>query len=168
MIFADLSGLRLGSNGILCYNAGIMKNMRQGIYIAPNRCRPWNHELHVAEILARNGHYVEFLPEGLLPCADILLDGVEFEIKSPERFTPNTLEHTIKDALKQSPNIIIDMSRIKKVSSAKMLNFLLNQVRKSKQIKCMLLITRQEEIIDVKAFLWYNAGNEALQGAEGA
>lgn len=44
-----------------------MERKKAGIYIAPNRRRLWAHELRVAEVLARNGHYVEFLPEGLLP-----------------------------------------------------------------------------------------------------
>lgn len=126
-----------------------MKKKLAGIYIAPNRRRPWEHELHVAEILARNGHYVEFLSEGLLPCADILLDGMEYEIKSPEHFTPNTLEHTIKDALKQSSNLIIDMSRMKKIKEIQMRNFLIHQVRSRKQIKKLLLITKREEIVDI-------------------
>lgn len=131
-----------------------MKKKLAGIYIAPNRRRPWEHELHVAEILARNGHYVEFLSEGLLPCADILLDGMEYEIKSPEHFTPNTLEHTIKDALKQSSNLIIDMSRMKKIKEIQMRNFLIHQVRSRKQIKKLLLITKREEIVDIFTLIW--------------
>ncbi len=122
---------------------------RAGIYIAPGRRRPWKHELRVAEILARNGHFVEFLPEGLLPRADILLDGVEYEIKSPEHFTPNTLEHTLKNAIRQSPNIIVDMSRMKKVSSVRLRSFLVRQIRSRRQIKRLLLITRQGEVIDI-------------------
>lgn len=130
-----------------------MKNRRKGKIIIPSGVHPWPHELRVAELLAAAGHVVDFLATRTMRTADILLDGVEYEIKSPERFTSNTLEHTIKDALKQSPNLIIDMSRMKRVSSTKMLNFLLNQVRKSKQIKRMLLITKREEIIDIKALL---------------
>lgn len=131
-----------------------MRKKPAGIYIAPNRRRPWGHELHVAEILARDGHCVEFLPEGILPCADILLDGVEYEIKSPERFTPNTLEHTIKDALKQSSNLIFDMSRMKKVKEIQVRNFLIRQIRSRKQIKKLLLITKREEVVDIFTLVW--------------
>lgn len=124
-----------------------MKNT--GIYFEAGS-KPWPHELRAARILVQAGYSVEFIAEKHnLPTADIKLDGIEYEIKSPEHFTVNTLEHTIKDALKQSPNIIIDMSRMKKVSSDKMLFFLLNQVRKSKQIKRMMLITKQEEVVDI-------------------
>ena len=123
--------------------------VRQGKIVIPAGVNPWEHELRAAKILARSGYYVEFLPEGLLPRADILLDGVEYEIKSPERFTPNTLEHTIKDALKQSQNIIIDTSRMKKVKDMQVCNFLVRQACSRKQIKKLLLITKQEGIIDI-------------------
>lgn len=81
-----------------------MKNGKTGICVASGR-RPWPHEMRVAEVLVKAGHYVEFLSEGLLPGADIRVDGViEYEIKSPEHFNSNTLEHTIRDAIRQSPN----------------------------------------------------------------
>lgn len=121
---------------------------KRGIFIAPGR-KPWPHEMRVAEILALAGHYIEFLEETNLHTADILLDGIEYEIKSPEGFNPNTFEHTLKDALKQSPNIIIDSSRIKKVRDNKIRAFLVGQVRKHKQIKKMLFITKQGRIVDI-------------------
>ncbi|MBR6134414.1 hypothetical protein IKQ38_02960, partial [Candidatus Saccharibacteria bacterium] len=36
--------------------------------------------------------------------ADILLDDVAYEIKSPKSANSNTLEHVLKKALKQSSN----------------------------------------------------------------
>lgn len=119
-----------------------------GIYIEPGR-RPWKHEMHVAEILALAGHYVEFLVEGTLPCADIRLDGIEYEIKSPECFNPNTLEHTVRNAIKQSPNIIIDTSRMKRARDARVQKFLVNLIYRNSRIKRLLLITKQEKIIDI-------------------
>lgn len=126
----------------------LKKNKKQGIFIAPGR-RPWPHEMRVAEILAMAGHYIEFLEESSLHTADILLDGMEYEIKSPESFNSNTFEHKLKDAVKQSPNLIIDSSRIKKVQDRKICNFLVNQVKRQKQIKKMLFITKQGKIIDI-------------------
>ena len=72
---------------------------KNGKIIIPAGCHVWPHEMHVAEILAVTGHIVEFLPTAKVKTADILLDGVEFEIKSPESFNVNTLEHTIRKAL---------------------------------------------------------------------
>ena len=105
--------------------------------------------MRVAKILALAGHYVEFLEETNLHTADIRLDGIEYEIKSPESFNPNTLEHKLKDATKQSPNIIIDSSRMRKIRDDKVRMFLVNQVRKQKQIKKMLFITKKGQIIDI-------------------
>lgn len=126
-----------------------MKNKQAGIYIAPGR-KPWPHETRVAEVLAKAGYYVEFLAEGRLPGADIRLDGiVEYELKSPEYFNSNTLEHTIRKAIRQSPNIIIDTSRMKKVRDYQVRHFLIGQVYKNSRIKRLLMITKRGVIIDI-------------------
>jgi len=102
----------------MTYNNTMQNKRKTGIFIAPGR-KPWPHEMRVAEILSLAGHYIEFLEEGNLHTADIKLDGIEYEIKSPESFNSNTFEHKLKDATKQSPNLIIDTSRMKKSSRSK-------------------------------------------------
>lgn len=128
------------------------ESKRRGIYIPPGR-QPWPHELRVAKILAMAGHNIEFLPENHLRTADIKLDDIDYEIKSPESFNPNTLEHKLKDATRQSENIIIDSSRIKKTRDDKIRRFLVNQFRKQPQIKKMLFITKRGGIIDISALV---------------
>lgn len=125
-----------------------MKEHKAGIYIEIGH-KTWAHELRVAEILAAAGHYVELLAEGLLPTADLRLDGIEYELKSPERFNANTLQHTISDALRQSPNIIIDTSRMKKVRDYQVQRFLISQIYKNTHIKRLLMITKQGKIVDI-------------------
>lgn len=128
-----------------------MKQPKHGTYITPGRI-PWPHEMRVAEILALAGHYVEFLPEyNDVPTADIRLDGVEYEIKAPKNFNPNTLEHTIRRAIKQSPNLIIDTSRMKKVRDEQVRNFLVEQARKAKMLRRLIMITKQGRIVDIFA-----------------
>ena len=56
---------------------------RKGKVVIPPDIYPWPHELRVARILAMEGHLVEFMPAAQIKSADILLDGVEYEIKSP-------------------------------------------------------------------------------------
>ncbi len=104
--------------------------------------------MRVAKILAMAGHSVELLLEGNQRSPDILLDNIEYEIKSPKTMSTNTLEHLFKKGLKQCPNLIIDMSRTR-LRDDKMLNFLVAQMRKTKQIKRMLLITKRGQIIDI-------------------
>ena len=126
-----------------------MKNgKRQGIFIPPGR-KPWPHEMRVANVLSENGHCVEFLEEGSLHSPDILLDGVEYEIKSPENFRCITIERAIKKALKQSGNLIIDVSRMKNANYKKICNILLLQIRNKKQIKKMIMITKCGKMVDV-------------------
>jgi len=124
---------------------------KQGVYIAPGR-NPWPHELHTAKILALAGHYVEFLPEGNLHSPDIYLDGVEFEIKSPETGKVSSLEQSIRTALRQSSNIIIDSSRMK-MHDTRVRWFLIKKFRQQKQIKKMLFITKRGEIIDISSLI---------------
>ena len=125
---------------------------KKGTFIAPGR-KLWPHEMRVAEILAMAGHRVEFIEESNLHTADILLDGVEFEIKSPKSATANSLEHILKKALKQSPNIIIDTSRMKGVRDDNTRRFLVAQMRSRKQIKRLLMITKRGQIIDISGLV---------------
>lgn len=123
------------------------KEKQAGIHIAPGR-RPWKHELYVAEILAMAGHYVEFLAEGVLPCADIRLDGVEYEIKSPETAKIASVEQLLRKALKQAPNVIIDGSRCK-IREDRLCRYLVYKCRNQKQIKHLIFITKSRQIVDI-------------------
>lgn len=118
-----------------------------GIYIAPGR-NIWPHELRVAKILALAGHRVEFLLESNLHTPDICLDGIEYEIKSPETDKISSLEQSIRTALKQCPNIIVDSSRMK-MHEHRARRFLIRKCREQRQIKKMLFITKRGEILDI-------------------
>lgn len=128
------------------------KKKKAGVFIAPGR-KPWPHERRVADLLALAGHYVEFLPESHVHTADIKIDGVEYEIKSPKSAAANSLEHSLKKALKQSPNLVIDSSRLKGVRDDKIRRFLVSQVRSRKRIKRMLFVTKAGRIIDIFGLL---------------
>ena len=52
----------------------------------------------LVEILAMAGHQVEFLMTKNMKAADILLDGIEFEMKSPITNKTDKLERNIKKA----------------------------------------------------------------------
>lgn len=85
--------------------------------------------------------------------ADILLDGAAYEIKSPKSVNSNTLEHILKKALKQSSNIIIDTLRMKNALDDNTRRFLINQVRIRKQIKKLIMISKQGQIIDISSLV---------------
>ena len=131
-----------------------MKNeLENGKIIIPANRKPWSHELRVAEILARAGFEVIFLSESNISTADILLDGIEYEIKSPFTNKPDKLERNIKRGLKQSKNIIFDSSRIKNMRDDVLQRFLIKKAREQKQIGRLLFITKRGRIIDIKSLI---------------
>lgn len=71
------------------------------------------HELKVGELLARTGSDVTFLAVGVGKSPDIMFRGKKWEIMSPKGSKRRTIENNIRVALKQSSNIILDLSRIK-------------------------------------------------------
>ena len=110
-----------------------MKNKPEyGRIIIPANRKPWPHELRVASILAKAGFEVLFISESNIRTADITLDGVDFEIKSPITNKPDKLERNIKRGLKQSKNIIFGSYRIKNIRDDSLQCFLLNKVKKNR------------------------------------
>ena len=79
-----------------------------------------------------------------------MLDDIEFEIKSPITNKTDKLERNIKRALKQSANIIYDASRIRGMSESQLIKFLTNKAKTQPQIHKLILITKQNQIVDIK------------------
>lgn len=131
-----------------------MNTGKRGKIVIPANASPWPHELRVAKILALAGHAVEFIPERGVGTADIFLDGVEYEIKSPKTSNTNTLEHRLKDAVRnQSCNIIFDSARLKGMTDHNLQNWLIGRCKTQPQIKKMLFINKRGQIIDIKALI---------------
>jgi len=126
----------------------------RGKIVTPANTNPWPHEMRVAKILALAGHSVEFIPDGIIGTADLYLDGIIFEIKSPKTNKTNTIEHRIKEAIRsQSQNLIIDSSRIKKMPDSVLQNWLIERCRMQPQIKRMLFVNKKGQIVDIKALV---------------
>ncbi len=107
----------------------------------------------MARILAMAGHVVEFLPTTSIKTADVMIDGAEYEIKSPITNKPDKLERVIKRALKQCKNIIYDSSRIKDMRDDNLRRFLVNKARQQPQIGKLILITKRGQIVDIKSLI---------------
>ncbi len=131
------------------YAIAMTRKIIGGTYIPAGR-KPWPHELRVAGILANAGYRVEFIPESNSKTPDISMGGVKYEIKSPLTISTNTLEHLLKRALRQSPNIIVDTSRMRKNHDDKVKLFLSNQARMRRQIRRLIMISKSGQIIDIK------------------
>lgn len=126
---------------------------QRGRIIIPGGRHPWSHEMRIADILAMAGHNIEFLPETNVSTADILLDGVEYELKSPFTNKTDKLERNIKRALKQSKNIVFDSSRVKNMRDDNLRRFLIRKAKEQKQIGELIFITKRGQIIDIKSLV---------------
>lgn len=99
------------------------------------------------------GFAVEFLPPARIKTAGIKLNGVEFEIKSPITQNPKKIIRNIKRALQQSPNVILDASRIKGMRDDTLRKLLASRAKDQKTLKKLLLITKRGQIIDILSLI---------------
>ena len=78
------------------------------------------------------------------------MGGILWEIKSPSGKSSRTIENSLRGALLQSPNIILNLRRIDaKVPTHKLVREAKRQFRLSKEINRLLIITKQQKIIDI-------------------
>ena len=77
---------------------------------------PEKHEFETAKYFAELGKDITFLKPSRIPdmhTPDILMDGIEWEIKSPTGGSKRTIETNFRKAVKQSHYIIFDLRRVK-------------------------------------------------------
>ena len=80
---------------------------------------------------------------------DIIMDGLKWEMKSPKGKGRWLLENTLQKAVRQSPNIIIDLDRIK-IHQTKCLQELEKQFYKSKGVRWLKIVTKTKKIVEFK------------------
>ena len=82
---------------------------------------------------------------------DIEMSGLKWEIKSPKGKGSRVIENTLRDALRQSPNIILDLRRLDgRVPTYKHMREIERRFNDAKSLKCLTVITREEDHIDFK------------------
>ncbi len=114
--------------------------------------KPYPHELAIAELFAQQGKDVVFLKPSNIPgvyIPDIVVDGLEWEMKSPEGKGERTIRRNLHKASTQSRNIIFDLSRIG-ISEDKCIKELKNAFTSSQHIRNMIIVTKSKEMIWLK------------------
>ena len=122
------------------------------IDISKLRTPPEQHEFEAAKYFSDLGYDIEFIPPSNIPnvhIPDIKMDGVEWEIKSPQGKGKHTIEHNIANALLQSFYIIVDLSRID-LSESDCIKRLNKEYENRKQIRRLYIITKSKELIMLK------------------
>ena len=142
-------------------SSGIIRHMikkksnqeNSGQVIIPNNHPnpPLPHEMDAALILSR--HYqttVEFIvpiDDYLRKTADILMLGVEWELKTPKGASKSTIYKQFRRASKQAKNIIID-SRYTKLRYERIEASVLLEIKKRQSIKKVILIDKTKKVVE--------------------
>ena len=108
------------------------------------------HEYKTILFFTSQGFDVELIPKSNkkgVRTPDIIIDNIEWELKSPKGNGRWLLENTLKKASRQSPNIIIDLARIK-IHQTKCLKELEKQFYKTKNAKKLIIITKNHNIVE--------------------
>lgn len=112
------------------------------------------HEKIVADYLVLHmGADIEFLApvrKKGVKTPDIKMLGKKWEIKSPTGKSVRTIENTLRAALRQSKYIILDLRRMDgRIPGQKHINEVIKRYNDAKSIKRLIIITRENECIDL-------------------
>ncbi len=112
----------------------------------------WPHEMDTARALALDGRDVEFIDRGGRGDgrADVRMDGLIWEMKSPNSDNIKAIERNVKRARIQSENVIIDSRRMKRVPDAAIQRALEKHSREVKGVSRLLFVNRHGNVIVVK------------------
>lgn len=113
---------------------------------------PYPHELAIAELFSQQGKDVIFLKPSNIPgvyVPDIVVDGTEWEMKSPDGKSERTIRRNLHKASTQSRNIIFDLSRIG-IPEDKCIKELKEAFNSSNYIRNMIIVTKSKDMIRLK------------------
>ncbi|MDR2599181.1 MAG: hypothetical protein LBC73_02790 [Oscillospiraceae bacterium] len=114
---------------------------------------PTANEEDVARLIAT--HYktdVEFIvpvDDYMRKSADIIMLGVEWEIKCPIGKSKSTIRNQFRRASKQSKNIIID-TRHTKLKNKDIEKEVLYQIKERPYIKKVIILSKSEKIVEIQ------------------
>ena len=118
--------------------------------IIPNGEVLKEHEMATVIFLTEMSYDIEFIPKSNIKgihTADIIMMGLEWEMKSPKGDGKWLIKNTFQKAAHQSENIIIDLRRIK-IKQDKCIEESEKQFRYSKRIKRLIIITKSKKVLE--------------------
>jgi hypothetical protein len=111
--------------------------------------KPSDREMSAAYIL--NNYFrsdIKFVVRTNNKTPDFIIKGLYWELKSPTGNGKYNLQHALRNAVKQSENIIID-ARFSKSHINRIRSELEYQFRRSNNIRRLLLIDKQKNVIEI-------------------
>ena len=119
--------------------------------IIPNGVKLETHEYNTVLFFTTLGKTVELIPPSNVPHTrrpDFIMNGIEWEMKSPKGQTRSNLEHAFQAAVKQSVNIVFDLRRMQ-MPSDKAVTITKQLFGYSKNAKRLTIITKDGELLDL-------------------
>ena len=125
----------------------------QGKIIIGQGANVWPHELKTAQAIIATGKDVEFIrrsEEQHATSADCIVDGLVWEMKAPKSSALRRVQRTLRDAVKQSRNVIFDSRRMKGVPDKAIERELRKWAKELKSLDRLLFVCRGGTVIDIK------------------
>ena len=134
----------------ICYNRYMTYEiiLPSGMQLQPDK-----YELHVAKVLAEYFKSdVRFIPKSNRPTPDILVvsTGDEWEIKNIRGNGKHTIEDNLREASRQSKNVVISLLKPTKMDTQRAvsrIDFFLGHGHRT--LRRVILVTKQGKVIDI-------------------
>lgn len=126
---------------------------KQGTIVAPSSLNVLPHELDTARALADAGMDVEFVPRikgNRSKSADIVANGVLWEMKSPKSGKLRVVEKHIRAALHQSRDIVFDSRRMKGLSDRAIKEEVTKWANSLTHLRRLIYVDRAGEVVKIK------------------
>ena len=123
--------------------------MKGKIDVSQLKSPPNRAEIDVAELFASLGKDIVFIQPSSIPnqhTPDIIMDGVEWEIKSPIGNGRRTIENSVRTGVKQSKYLIFDLRHIM-LSDKDSYAYLEREFSNRKYIKRVYIIRKNGELV---------------------
>ena len=130
-----------------------MSPMNKGKIIIASDINVWPHEMETAKALAKAGMTVEFLrrsEEQRTTSADVMIDGIRWEMKAPKAGNARRIQRTLRDALHQSSCVIFDSRRMDQMPDAVVERELRKNFALLKSLQRLLFVNRRGDVIDIR------------------
>jgi len=112
--------------------------------------RPKMHEESAAAILSRYFNSdVHFIKTAKHETPDVSVRRVEWEIKSPIGSSKNNIQKNMREATRQSHNIVIDLRR-SKLHQNRAIGYVKQFLERSNAVKRVLVITKTGKVLALK------------------
>lgn len=110
------------------------------------------HEIDTISFLVSLGKVVEQIPPSNTPHnsqPDIFMDQLVWEMKSPTSTSLKSIEQLFYRAMRQSPNVIFDLRRLK-IPENKVIRLLEKLILNSRKAKNLLIITKPSQLLEFR------------------